>query len=179
MSKTTFTKLGLKPQKQTSQLKINEESIIEVKNYLSILDKIALVQYVVDNALDEYTGCFSPARVEIYFSIGICKYYTGISFTEKQLNQDIAKTYDLLEENHIIDMILSVIPEVELNFIQDLVKDTIADVARYNSSAAGIIQSMSSQANGLNDQLTKMLEEIKSGDGQQAITLLKDVVQSN
>lgn len=173
--KMTFSKLGLKSKKEVSTCKLNDDITLEIRNYLPIDEKTQFIQFIVDHALDEATGCFSPIRVEVYFSIAVCKWYAGISFTEKQLNE-VSKTYDLLEENRIIDAIYPCIPEDEIEFMKSLVNDTINDIARYNSSAAGIIQSMSNNAGGLDSQITDILEKIKNGEGMETLSVIKDVV---
>mgnify|MGYP006926996284 FL=1 len=60
--------------------------------------------------------------------------------------------------------------------MKSLVNDTINDIARYNSSAAGIIQSMSNNAGGLDSQITDILEKIKNGEGMETLSVIKDVV---
>lgn len=175
MAKVTFTKLGLKAKNKASEFKVNDDITLEIRTYLPIDKKTELIQFVVNNALDEMTGCFSPVRVEVYFSIALCKWYADITFTDKQL-KEISKTYDLLEENGIINGIMSQIPEGEREFIRDLVNDTIEDIARYNSSAAGIIQSMSTNAAGLDSQITEILEKVKNNEGLETLSVIKDVV---
>lgn len=173
--KTTFTKLGLKAKKVAASCQINDNISLEIRQYLPIDEKANLIQFIVDHALDQMTGCFSPVRVEVYFSIAVCKWYAGITFTDKQM-AEVSKTYDLLEENGVIDKIISVIPENEINFMNELVNDTIDDIARYNSSAAGIIQAMSANADGLDNQITEILDKVKNGENMETLSVIKDVV---
>lgn len=173
--KTTFTKLGLKAKKVATSCQINDNISLEIRQYLPIDEKANLIQFIVNHALDQMTGCFSPVRVEVYFSIAVCKWYAGITFTDKQM-AEVSKTYDLLEENGVIDKIISVIPENEINFMNELVNDTIDDIARYNSSAAGIIQAMSANADGLDNQITEILDKVKNGENMETLSVIKDVV---
>lgn len=173
--KTTFTKLGLKAKKVAASCQINDNISLEIRQYLPIDEKANLIQFIVNHALDQMTGCFSPVRVEVYFSIAVCKWYAGITFTDKQM-AEVSKTYDLLEENGVIDKIISVIPENEINFMNELVNDTIDDIARYNSSAAGIIQAMSANADGLDNQITEILDKVKNGENMETLSVIKDVV---
>lgn len=173
--KTTFTKLGLKAKKVAASCQINDNISLEIRQYLPIDEKANLIQFIVNHALDQMTGCFSPVRVEVYFSIAVCKWYAGITFTDKQMTE-VSKTYDLLEENGVIDKIISVIPENEINFMNELVNDTIDDIARYNSSAAGIIQAMSANADGLDNQITEILDKVKNGENMETLSVIKDVV---
>ncbi len=173
--KMTFTKLGLKAKKVAASCQINDNISLEIRQYLPIDEKANLIQFIVNHALDQMTGCFSPVRVEVYFSIAVCKWYAGITFTDKQM-AEVSKTYDLLEENGVIDKIISVIPENEINFMNELVNDTIDDIARYNSSAAGIIQAMSANADGLDNQITEILDKVKNGENMETLSVIKDVV---
>lgn len=173
--KMTFTKLGLKAKKVAASCQINDNISLEIRQYLPIDEKANLIQFIVNHALDQMTGCFSPVRVEVYFSIAVCKWYAGITFTDKQM-VEVSKTYDLLEENGVIDKIISVIPENEINFMNELVNDTIDDIARYNSSAAGIIQAMSANAGGLDNQITEILDKVKNGENMETLSVIKDVV---
>lgn len=173
--KTTFTKLGLKAKKVATSCQINDNISLEIRQYLPIDEKANLIQFIVNHALDQMTGCFSPVRVEVYFSIAVCKWYAGITFTDKQM-AEVSKTYDLLEENGVIDKIISVIPENEINFMNELVNDTIDDIARYNSSAAGIVQAMSANADGLDNQITEILDKVKNGENMETLSVIKDVV---
>ncbi len=170
----TFSKLGLKRKNILETVKVGEVEI-SVRQYLPIDDKTKFIQFVVDNALDENTGCFSPVRVEVYFSIAVCKWYANMSFTDKQM-KDIGKIYDLLEENNIIDLITSAIDKNEIQFMNELINDTIRDIARYNSSAVGIIQSMNSSASGLDKEITNILEKIKKSEGLEQLAVIKDAV---
>lgn len=63
-----------------------------------------------------------------------------------------------------------------MSFISNLVEETTKDIARYNSSAAGIIQSMSNNASGLDEQITELLEKVKNGEGLEQLAVIKDVV---
>lgn len=89
---------------------------------------------------------------------------------------EVSKTYDLLEENGVIDQIISTIPEDEIEFMKELVNDTVSDIARYNSSAAGIIQAMTANAGGLDSQITEILDKIKNGENLETLAVIKDVV---
>ena len=71
---------------------------------------------------------------------------------------------------------MNAIPKDELEFIQDLVKDTISDIARYNSSAAGIIQMMNQNASQLDTQITNILDSIKNGENLETLSVIKDMV---
>lgn len=170
-----FKEIGLKSEIKKGIVKINDTTELKVLKYLPVAEKTNFIKFIVDFALDDNTGCFSPLRVEVYFAIAICKWYAGIEFSEEELAH-VEEVYDLLESNYIIDKILSAIPEDELNFVQELVQETITDITRYNSSAAGIIRSASVDTNGLDKQITDILEKVKKGEGLETLDAIKNVV---
>lgn len=174
MKEIAFNQLNIQPCIETQCIYCGDTAI-EVQSYLPIDDKTKLLQFVVNGALDEITGTFSPLRVEVYFAIAVCRWYAGISFTEEDM-VNVAQVYDALDTNGLIEDILDAIPEGELVFIKNLVEETVADIARYNTSAAGIIQSMSNSATGLDEQITTILEQIKNGEGLEQLSVIKDVV---
>lgn len=169
-----FKDLNLELKQETKEFKCGDLTI-SVLQYLPINDKTELIQYVVNASIDETTGCASPLRVETYFSLGVCLWYAGIEFDEED-ELGPGQTYDLLESNGIISQIMSYIPAEELAFVRDLVNDTITDIVRYNNSAAGIIQTMSSNAQGLDANISDILEKIKNGEGLETLSVIKDVV---
>ena len=172
----TFKDLELEPKVGYTEVKVGDGKILKVADYLPIVDKGNFITFIVDLSLDDTTGCFSPVRVETYFAIALCRWYADLSFDEEDVHDNIAKTYDMLETNGVINAIRSAIPQEELCFMEDLVKDTIKDIARYNNSAAGIIQMMNQNAGGLNEQITDMLNKIKNGENLETLSVIKDVV---
>ena len=171
-----FKDLKLTPKVSFTEIKIGEDTVLKVANYLPIEDKGNLITFVVDMALDTTTGCFSPVRVETYFALAICRWYGDMVFDDDDIQINVALTYDTLETNGIIDAIMNAIPKDELEFIQDLVKDTISDIAKYNSSAAGIIQMMNQNASQLDTQITNILDSIKNGENLETLSVIKDMV---
>ena len=168
-----FDDLSLTLNDKVVDFKIGEDVIVSVRQYLPVEEKTELLQYVINAALDDNTGCFSPLRVEVYFALGVCNWYTDI---EIESLADAGKTYDLLECNGVLAQIFNNIPKEELEFIRDLVNDTVADIARYNNSATGIIQAMSSDTQGLDNQLSEILANIKNAEGLDILSAIKDVV---
>ena len=163
MAKLAFSKLNLKLNKDVKEVKIGE-NVIEVLQYLPQTEKAELVEFVLLNALDERTGCFSPIRIETFFTIGVIKFYTNLTFTDKQLS-DIVKLYDLLECNGIVTQVMAEIPEEELAFINIAVEDTAKDIARYNNSFAGMISNMTTKADGVDNQFTAIMEKLQNSEG--------------
>lgn len=173
-----FADLGLQmPEDKLAQFNIGDKTI-QVRQYLPIDEKADLIKYVVDWALDNSTGCFSPIRLDVFFSLALCRWYAGIACHFDQ-NVSFSQMYDILEQNGILDQVVAKIPDDEYDMLYNLMMETVKDIARYNNSAAGIIQSMSANAAGLDTQVTEILEKIKNGEGLETLSAIKDVVGNN
>jgi hypothetical protein len=122
MAKLAFSKLGLKNNNQVVNIHYNEQ-IIEVKQYISVNDKLKLISNIINNTVDEHNFC-NPVKVKVYLLIGIIENYTNISFTEKQ-KEDIVKLYDLIQSNGLFDKILTAIPDEEFNDLWKLAKRSL------------------------------------------------------
>lgn len=170
----TFQDLKLQTKIKETNFKFKDNEIT-VRNYLPIHEKVEFIQFVVANSLDEITGCFSPVRTEIYYGIGLCRYYAGIEFSVEDI-KNIESTFDALDSTGLIGEIENWIPEEESNFIRGLIDETIQDIARYNSSAAGIINAMSANSTELNETITSTLDAIKNKEGLELLDQIKNVV---
>lgn len=174
-----FTDMKLTvPALEEREVQINDELTLAVRPYLPISDKTKFVQFIVDGALDDTTGCFSPIRIEVYYAIAVCHWYAGIEFSEEDL-MHIETVYDILELNGVTDKIMSVIPEDELSYMTELVDDTTKDISAYSHSAAGIIQEMAANSDGLNNQLSDIINQLKGEEGKKGLELIEAMVQKD
>ena len=108
MAKLAFSKLGLKVNNQVTNILFDDNNI-EIKQYLSINDKLKLISNVINNSIDEHSFCNS-VKVKMFLELGIIEYYTNINFTEEQ-KEDVVKLYDILQSNYVIDKVCQFIPE--------------------------------------------------------------------
>lgn len=171
-----FNDMGLEARFDTQEVKVNDDLTLTVRKHLSIQEKTEFIQYIVNSALDDRTGCFSPLRVEVYYALAICHWYGGIVFEDLS---DAGKTYDILETNGVIDKIGSAIDYDERTYIRELTEETVKDIARYNNSAAGIIQMMSADTDGLNNQIVSVLDKIRENGDQAELTKLFKTMVGN
>ena len=61
MAKLAFSKLGLKNNNQVVNINYNEQTI-EVKQYISVNDKLKLISNIINNTVDEHIFC-NPVKV--------------------------------------------------------------------------------------------------------------------
>ena len=171
MAKVAFTKLGLKRKDEVKTVNINN-NVIEVKQYLPINDKLALISRVINLSHDSSNNFANPVQVEVIGTIEIIMAYTNLSFTEKQ-KEDYAKLYDLLEENGITKDLISAIPEDEYAFLIDGINDSVEAVYKYQDSILGILEVISQDYSNLDFDATKIQQQLADPDN---LSLLKDVL---
>lgn len=161
MAKLAFSKLGLKNNNQVVNIYYNEQTI-EVKQYISVNDKLKLISDIINNTVDEHSFC-NPVKVKVYLLIGIVENYTNISFTEKQ-KEDIVKLYDLIQNNGLFDKILAAIPDEELNDLLNSTWDSVDAIYTYRNSVMGILDNVSADYDNVNVDVNKTIEQIKNLD---------------
>ena len=108
MAKIGFTKLSLKRKNEVKTITINNNQI-EIKQYLPVNEKLDLIARVINGAHDQ-NNFPNPIKIEVIGTLEIIMAYTNISFTEKQ-KEDVAKLYDLLDSNGVVNTIIAAIPE--------------------------------------------------------------------
>ena len=170
MAKITFTKLALKKKEEVRNIKINGNDI-EVKQYLPVNDKLDLIARVISGAHDE-NNFPNPIKIEVIGSIEIIMAYTNITFTDKQ-KEDIAKLYDILDSNEVIDQVIAAIPEDEYNFLIEGIDETVNAVYAYQNSALGILDTISQDYSNLNLDATEIQKKLADKDN---LSLVRDVL---
>lgn len=172
MAKIPFTKLQLKKINESKEFTYNNQ-VITVKQYLPIADKLTLIGDVINWASDEYNFA-NPVKLDMFLSLGIVFTYTNLSFTEKQ-KEDIAKLYDLLEENGIIDEVIKLIPEEEYRTLWDGVVELADNIYAYQTSVLGILDTVSRDYKNLDLDAQKIQQELADPDN---MALLKSVLSN-
>ena len=170
MAKLAFSKLGLKNNNQVVNINYNEQ-IIEVKQYISVNDKLKLISDIINNTVDEHNFC-NPVKVKVYLLIGIIENYTNISFTEKQ-KEDIVKLYDLIQSNGLFDKILEAIPAEEFNDLVNSTWDSIDAIYTYNNSAMGVLDNIGKDYKDMEFDAEAIQAKLANGEN---VEFLKDVL---
>lgn len=171
MAKVTFNKLNLTKNIEIKNIDINE-NIIEVKQYLPVEEKLELISYIINMAHDEDYNFSNPIKVEVFAGIGIIKYYTNITFTEKQL-ENPAKIYDLLNSNNVINNVIAAIPSNEYDEIRTGIEDTIKSIYQYQNSVLGILDTIGQDYSDLNLEADTINQKLSNPDN---MKLLRDVL---
>ena len=170
MSKLAFNKLGLVKNTNISTINYNGQEI-EVKQYLPVNDKLALIANVINNSGDD-NNFANPMKISVYAVLEIIGTYTNISWTEKQ-KEDPCKLYDLLVANGLSSLILNAIPAAELNEVLTGIEDTVNAYYQYRNSVLGMLEAISQDYDNLNLDLKKIQDMIQDGNG---IGLLQEIM---
>lgn len=157
MANVTFSKLGLKKKEEVKKIIFNEQEI-EIKQYLPIQDKLNVMFNAISKTEDE-NRFFNPVKLECYCTLEIIYAYTNIKFTDKQL-EDEGKLFDLMEENDLINLIFSAIPEDETDFIMNSCERAAEAIYTYNNSAVGIIEALKDNSEDLNFDINNIINTI-------------------
>lgn len=152
-------------------ININEFNI-EVKQYLSIKDKIDLVTTVLNQLIQNELSFINPIQLEVCTNLEIIFRYTNIGFTTEQ-REDLQALYDMLERQKIFDMVISQIPAEEYKFIIDMIDETVKAYYSYSNSLKGIIGDVVANYSNLDLDATKIQEKLSNPEN---LTLLKDVM---
>lgn len=170
MSKLAFNKLGLVKNTNISTINYNGQEI-EIKQYLPVNDKLALIANVINNSGDD-NNFANPMKISVYAVLEIIGTYTNISWTEKQ-KEDPCKLYDLLVANGLSSLILNAIPAAELNEVLTGIEDTVDSFYKYRNSIFGILEAITQDYNDVNFDMTKIQEMLQDGN---SVGLLKEIM---
>ncbi len=170
MAKVSLSKLV--PLKKSEEIMVTINGTdVSIKQYLTITEKADLLQWVTQFVFDDQ-GFASPLRKDLYTDMGILKYYTNISFTDKAWTE-LTKTYDQLSLNGVIQSVKNAIPAEELEYIENLVQATIDQVITYNTSLLGILNNVKRDYDNTTldaEKIAALMQDEKS------FALVKDVL---
>ena len=170
MAKVSFNKLKCKLDEEIKVVDWNGISI-NVTQYLPVQKKLLLVQEVINSTLTELNYS-NPLQIKIYNTLYILKYYTNISFTEKQSERPY-ELYDTLISSGFIDIIYSTIPQKELEEVSITLEQTIKAFYDYRTSVLGILDSLKLDYSDLNSQLQTVMSQVQDPE---ALATLKSIL---
>lgn len=170
MAKIAMTKLGLIKNSKIKTIDFNSQKI-EVKQYLSVEDKLNLISDIINSSVDE-NSFYNPCRLHIYQIVKMIMAYTNISFTDKQ-KEDIYKLYDLIAGSGLAVVVLNAIPADEYDFILEGTEETIQSIYSYRNSVMGILDNISADYSNLELDASKIQKDLADKEN---LTFLRDVL---
>lgn len=170
MAKITFTKLGLKVDKENEIINWNDQEI-EIKQYLPVNEKLELISRIINNSAEDMKF-YNVGKIEIFTTLEIIFAYTNINFTDKQ-KEDVCKLYDLFMSSDLMDEIFAHIPESELDWISDTVEDTIESIYSYQNSVMGILDAIKNDYSALDLDASEIQKKLADPEN---LELLKGIM---
>lgn len=169
MAKVTYSKLNIKPICGNVLLQFKDQQI-EVKTYLPVEEKLKMVTEVL-NLVVAANNFINPLTIKVAFGMKLIKYYTNISFTEKQL-EDSSKLYDAFVSSGLMDMIEDAIPKEEFYKIGDAVYDTIRSYTEYKNSFMGMLEGAAADYQNSEFNFDEVVKKVTDNE---ALPLLKQI----
>ena len=165
MVKLAFSKLAVKPNTDIKTINFNNAAV-EVKQYLPIQDKISLIESVTNGIDSESVGYkfVNYLQMSILSTIGFIKYYTNLSFTDKQ-TEDIYKFYDNLVGSGLAAAILEAIPNEEYDFVMDQIILITKSIYEYKTSFLGIMDATATDYKNLELDAEKIKQQLANREG--------------
>lgn len=157
MANISFTKLGCKINNEKVIIDWNGNPI-EIVQYLPILNKIELIENVVNQSMTEYNYS-NPIQENVFLTLQYIQYYTNIKFTDKQM-EDIIKLYDLVVSSGLFNLIYNNIPTSEKEEIESSVHKSLKAYYDYNSSVLGILEAVKNNYSNLGEELNTSMGAI-------------------
>ena len=171
MAKVSFTKLGLIKNQEVKQINWNDQ-VIEVKQYLSINEKLNLISNVINFAHDGDNNYSNPVKVDVFTTLEIMYAYTNINFTDKQ-KEDFIKTFDLIYGSGLFAAVRDAIPMAEYEDLLCAIRKSIDAIYAYQNSVMGILDTISTDYSDLNFDATEIQQKLSDPNNME---LLKSVL---
>ena len=172
MAKFPYSKLNAKVNQAVVNIAVEGvETPIEVRQYLPVEEKLALIGRVIELAHDE-NNFSNPLKVEVYYTLEVIKAYTNISFTDKQW-ENPTKLYDSLRSSEWINKIFYEIPECERDDLRASLNDTIIAFYAYRNSIFGILENIKNDYSNTQFDITSLQEKLANGEN---IELVKNIL---
>lgn len=173
MAKIAFSKLKTAINTEVSIVEWNNESI-EVKQYLPVDEKLALIGRVLTQCQDTDNNIYlNPLKMKVYFTLEVVFAYTNISFTEKQ-KENLTKLYDAIVSSGLWNTICENMDAYELVHLTDDLDKSAKSVYEYRQSALGIIDSTQQDYSNLNLDAQAIANTLKDGTN---LPLLRDILK--
>ena len=159
MAKISLTKLGVnKPDIATISVVFNNIEI-EIISYLSIKEKMNMINNLVSVLMERNENFYNPAEVETAKIILLIEHYTNISYSDAE-KKDEGKLFDKLMSSGLANVILKNIPAEELQFFDMLLYNSLNNVYAYTNSIAGVVERIYQSYGDSQEELLQLRESI-------------------
>ena len=159
MAKVPFTKLKCKIDDSVKELKLSDGTIVEVKQYLPIQEKLSLVGKVIELAHDQDFNYSNPMKTQVFLELEILFAYSNIVCTDKQ-KEDLPKLYDALKSSGILLAVLDLIPAEEIHLLSVGVHDSAEAFYAYQNSILGVLDVIKTDYKNMKLDIDSLIESV-------------------
>jgi hypothetical protein len=170
MAKVAFTKLGLKLDKEVKTINWNDQEI-EIKQYLPANEKLDMISRIINMSADDMKF-YNVGKLEIFMTLELIYEYSNINFTDKQ-KEDVCKLYDMLVSSGLCKAIMGIIPNEEIEWIDNVLMNTINSIYSYQNSAIGILDSITQDYTNLDLEASTIQQKLADPEN---LELLKGIM---
>lgn len=170
MAKISFGKLKLKLNNGVQHIKFNDLDI-EIKQYLSVEQKLQIIGNVINHIIDENRFC-NTIKLDVYLALEVIYNYTNISFTDTQ-KEDPVKLYDLFVSSGLYDMIIDNIDDEEITYLEEHTYAIIDNIYRQMNSFYGVMENVVRDYSQVDMDATEVQKKLNDSNN---IELLKNIM---
>ena len=170
MAKVALTKLKLVPKDAIKTFVWNEQEV-EVKQYISIQDKLNMISEILNLAADD-NRFYNPGKLDMFFALKVIDYYTNISITDKQ-KENLIKLYDNFISSGFYTEVFKTIPEDEVGYVYTIMKESADEIYKYQNSIYGVLDALNTDYKDLDFDIQKLMGDLKDREGME---FLNDVM---
>lgn len=170
MAKIAFTKLGLKSDKEVKTIIWNDQEI-EIKQYLPVNEKLDMISRIINMSADDMKF-YNVGKLEIFMTLELIYEYSNINFTDKQ-KENVCKLYDMLVYSGLCKAIMDIIPNEEIEWIDNVLMNTIDSIYNYQNSAMGILDSITQDYTNLDLEASTIQQKLADPEN---LELLKGIM---
>lgn len=158
MAKIAYSKLKKKVEPIVKTVEFNGEKI-EVRQWISTQDRLALMGKIIELAHDESYHFFNPIQMQVFSVLETVKAYTNITFTEKQ-EEDVPKLYDEIICGGLWEAVKEVLPEEATDILWD-VRNVAEKYYEYQNSMLGAMESIKLNYDATSMDVDALQEKIR------------------
>lgn len=125
--------------KQIETGKIIDDGLIEVKEYLPIVEKHLIATKIIDSSIIENKNGLS--QIDYFYKRITTDVSLLINYASLEFSDELINDYDYLSENGFIKKIIDKIPKTEVYFIEELVESELDQMIRIGNSLENVVAS--------------------------------------
>ena len=153
---TTFTFSGLE---------------ITVKKHISLLDKMVLIDHILQDSLME-SGSYNTVAVSAYFTLYTVIFYSNLILDIDGVEEMFNKLDDMINSGFCKE-VMSRIPKNELELLNSLLKDEQTKREQFAMSVGGIVKSILNELPKTTTEIKEILKDFDPNKFQEVIEFAK------